>query len=56
MRLRGRPRSFDAEKIEILRQQMLTNQTQKQIAAFFGVSRFTIHKYCKKIKNPTEKT
>ncbi len=48
-RFRGATKKLDAEKIEILKKELLTRKTKSKIAEELGVSRFTIYRYIDKI-------
>lgn len=55
-RFKGKTKKLDAEKIEILKRDLLTRKTKSQIAADLGVSRFTLYRYIDKLKEDDEKT
>ena len=48
---KGRKRSLNDEKMEILKQEMMTRKTKSKIAKELGISRFTLYKYLKEIQN-----
>lgn len=48
-RFRGGTKKIDAEKLEILRRELLTRKTKSQIAVDLGVSRFTLYRYINQI-------
>lgn len=47
---KGKPRKLNAEKIEILKQKMLSKDTKVKIAKDLGISRFTLYRYLAEIK------
>lgn len=47
---KGAKKKLNAEKIEILKQEMQTRKSKSQIASDLGISRFTLYRYLEEIK------
>ena len=50
-KFKGTLPKLNAEKIELLKQRMLTRDSKTKIAEEFGISRFTLYKYLARIEN-----
>jgi len=48
-KFRGTTKKLNAEKIEILKRELLTRKSKTQIASDLGVSRFTLYRYIGKL-------
>ncbi len=53
-RFGGSKKKLNAEKIEILRKELLTRKTKTQIAKELGISRFCLYNYIKEIEGKKE--
>lgn len=51
-KFRGTTKKLNAEKIEILKKDLLTRKSKSQIAHELGVSRFTLYRYISKLELP----
>lgn len=49
-KFKGAKPKFNQEKLELLKERMKSRDSKSQIAIEFGVSRFTLYKYLKKIQ------
>lgn len=49
-KFKGTTKKLNAEKIEVLKQQLLTRKSKSQIALDLGISRFTLYRYIDKLK------
>lgn len=54
-KFRGTTKKLNAEKIEILKQELLTRKSKSQIAVDLGISRFTLYRYIDKLKEEEAK-
>ncbi len=54
-KFKGTAKKLDAEKVEILKRDLLTRKTKTQIALDLGVSRFTLYRYMDKIKEEEDR-
>lgn len=49
-RFHGTKKKLDAEKIEILKRELMTNKSKSRLAEELGISRFTLYRYIDELK------